>query len=44
MVTGTKQQKAANDLAIIEAYEFPKASCESDTVARLFKMYQKLTK
>ena len=38
-------QKAhrANDAAILEAYGFPKDATESDIVARLFKMYQKLT-
>ena len=38
-------QKAhrANDAAVLEAYGFPKDATESDIVARLFKMYQKLT-
>ena len=34
----------ANDAAVLEAYGFPKDSSESDIVARLFKMYQELTK
>ena len=33
----------ANDAAVIEAYGFPKDATESEIVARLFKMYQKLT-
>ena len=33
----------ANDLAVLEAYGFPKDASESEIVARLFKMYQKLT-
>ena len=33
----------ANDAAVIEAYDFPKDATESEIVARLFKMYQKLT-
>ena len=33
----------ANDAAVLEAYGFPKDAPESDIVARLFKMYQKLT-
>ncbi len=44
METGTKQQKAGNDLAVLEAYGFPKDASESEIVARLFKMYQELTK
>ena len=38
-------QKAhrANDLAVLEAYGFPKDASESEIVARLFKMYQELT-
>ena len=38
-------QKAhrANDAAVLEAYGFPKDATESDIVARLFKMYQKLS-
>ena len=32
----------ANDLAVLEAYGFPKESSESEIVAELFKMYQKL--
>ena len=34
----------ANDAAVLEAYGFPKDATESDIVARLFKMYQKLTR
>ena len=39
-------QKAhhANDIAVLEAFGFPKDATESDIVARLFKMYQELTK
>ena len=33
----------ANDAAVLEAYGFPKDASESEIVARLFKMYQKLT-
>ena len=33
----------ANDLAVFEAYGFPKDASESEIVARLFKMYQELT-
>ena len=33
----------ANDAAVLEAYGFPKDATESDIVARLFKMYQKLS-
>ena len=33
-----------NDAAVLEAYGFPKDASESDIVARLFKMYQELTK
>lgn len=33
----------ANDLAVLEAYGFPKDATESEIVARLFKMYQELT-
>ncbi len=33
----------ANDIAVLEAYGFPKDANESEIVARLFKMYQKLT-
>ena len=43
METGTKQQKATKDLAVFEAYGFPKDASESEIVARLFKMYQELT-
>ena len=34
----------ANDVAVLEAYGFPKDATESEIVARLFKMYQELTK
>ena len=34
----------ANDVAVLEAYGFPKDASESDIVARLFKMYQRITK
>lgn len=34
----------ANDAAVLEAYGFPKDATESDIVARLFKLYQELTK
>ena len=34
----------ANDAAVLEAYGFPKNATESDIVARLFKMYQDLTR
>ena len=34
----------ANDAAVLEAYGFPKDASESDIIARLFKMYQDLTK
>ena len=34
----------ANDAVVLEAYGFPKDATESDIVARLFKMYQELTK
>ena len=33
----------ANDVAVLEAYGFPKDASESEIVARLFKMYQELT-
>ena len=33
----------ANDLAVLEAYGFPKDASEAEIVARLFKMYQELT-
>lgn len=39
METGTKQQKAPNDLTVLEAYGFPKVANESEIVARRFKMY-----
>ncbi|MBR1926214.1 MAG: hypothetical protein IJ840_00405, partial [Bacteroidales bacterium] len=34
----------ANDAAVLETYGFPRDASESDIVARLFKMYQELTK
>ena len=34
----------ANDAAVLEAYDFPKDASESEIVARLFKMYQELTR
>ena len=34
----------ANDVAVLEAYGFPKDATESEIVARLFKMYQELIK
>ena len=34
----------ANDASVLEAYGFPKDASESEIVARLFKMYQELTK
>ena len=34
----------ANDAAVLEAYGFPKDATEAEIVARLFKMYQDLTK
>lgn len=33
----------ANDLAVLEAYGFPRDASEPEIVARLFKMYQELT-
>ena len=33
----------ANDATVLEAYGFPKDASESEIVARLFKMYRKLT-
>ena len=39
-----RKAHCANDTAVLEAYGFPKDSTESDIVARLFKMYQELTK
>ena len=35
---------AVNDTAVLEAYGFPKDASESEIVARLFKMYQDMTK
>ena len=37
METGTKQQKAGNGLAVLEAYGFPKDATESEFMARLFR-------
>ena len=34
----------ANDKAVLQAYGLPTDSSESDIVAHLFKMYEKLTK
>ena len=34
----------ANDAAVLEAYGFPKDATEAEIVARLFKMYQDLTR
>lgn len=34
----------ANDAAVLEAYGFPNDATEPDIVARLFKMYQDLTR
>ena len=39
-----RKAHSANDAAVLEAYGFPKDATESDIVARLFKMYQELTK
>ena len=41
MATDTKQR---HDAAVLEAYGFPKDATESEIVARLFKMYEELTK
>ena len=38
-----RKAHCANDAAVLEAYGFPKDATESDIVARLFKMYQKLS-
>ena len=43
-----KQKQAAkanfaNYTAVLDAYGFPKDASESEIVARLFKLYQKLT-
>ena len=43
-LTPYQQAHRANDAAVLEAYGFPKDATESDIVARLFKMYQELTK
>ena len=40
---GWKMRTAANDAAVLEDYGFPKDASESETLARLFKMYQELT-
>lgn len=39
-----RKSHRANDAAVLEAYGFPKDASESEIVARLFKMYQELTK
>ena len=39
-----RKAHCANDAAVLEAYGFPKDATEADIVARLFKMYQELTK
>lgn len=39
-----RKAHCANDAAVLEAYGFPKDATESEIVARLFKMYQELTK
>jgi len=44
MPTELRKAHRANDAAVLEAYGFPKDATESDIVARLFKMYQELTK
>ena len=48
MDTNKQRQAAkahrANDAAVIEAYGFLKDASEPDIVARLFKMYQELTR
>ena len=44
MLTPYQQAHRANDAAVLEAYGFPKDATESEIVARLFKMYQELTK
>jgi len=43
MPADIRKAHRANDAAVLEAYGFPKDATESDIVARLFKMYQKLT-
>ena len=44
MPADIRKAHRANDAAVLEAYGFPKDATESDIVARLFKMYQELTK
>ena len=39
-----KKAHRANDFAVMEAYDFDKKITESECVAELMKMYQKLTK
>ena len=43
METGTKQQKATKDLAVLEAYDFPKNESEPENAARCFLVHQILT-
>ena len=43
MPSELRKAHRANDLAVLEAYGFPKDASESEIVARLFKMYQELT-
>ena len=42
MPSELRKAHRANDTAVLEAYGFPKDANESDIVARLFKMYQRL--
>ena len=42
MPSELRKAHRANDAAVLEAYGSPKDANESDIVARLFKMYQKL--
>ena len=44
MPTELRRAHNANDVAVLEAYGFPRDASESDIVGRLFKMYQDLTK
>ena len=44
MPPALRKAHRANDAAVLEAYGFPKDATESDIVARLFKMYEELTK
>ena len=43
MPVALRKAHQANDAAVLEAYGFPKGISESEIVAELFKMYQKLT-